>query len=213
MSEPSDEELERAERIRKLRSGGARSRGHEMRERRREANEADEAGTDDGAGDDPEAGDDGDAVDDTEADEDAGASRDEASPAEGGSDEPEDGRDEIEQDAGEGEGADDEPADSGPGLSAGGEVDVLSMAAALPEDGSLFVVPVREGLRREFNKVAEQLHLRYGFEYGRELDADQHVRPLALYLGVRALEDTDVEVVKELLASVDDLDGPDSDSG
>lgn len=168
--EPSDEELERAERIRRLRTGGERSRGHEMRERRREAAGdgerpgGEEAGT---ANDDDDEADDGASADDTDDD--------------------------------------DESTDA---LSAAGDANVLEMAAALPEDGSLFVVPVREGLRREFNKVAEQLHLRYGFAYESELDAEAHVRPLALYLGVRALEDSDPEVVRELLSSVDELGAP-----
>lgn len=171
MSEPSDEELERAERIRKLRSGGGRSRGHEMRERRRDARDA------------------------------AESEETETASADGDAD----------RDA-EGEAADGE-TDSSPGpMPGGGDVDVLSMAEALPEDGSLFVVPLREELRREFNKVAEQLHLRYGFEFESELDAEQHVRPLALFLGIQSLEDTDVEVVKELLKSVDELEAPDDGS-
>lgn len=158
MSEPSDEELERAERIRRLRSGSATSRSHQRRQQRREQSDD---------GDHP-----------------------------GG---------------GEADGTDDATGDESGPLTATGDADVLSLAADLPEDGSLFVVPAREGLRRQFNRAAEQLHLRYGFQYDSELDAEQHVRPLALYLGVQALEDSDVEVVKEVLESVDELEAPESD--
>jgi hypothetical protein len=178
--EPSDEELARAERIRRLRTGGERSRGHEMRERRREAAEEVERPDDAHEGD----GADGSAPDETAAD----------------------GADDGDEDS-------DDGSDDGNPLPAAGDANVLEMAATLPEDGSLFVVPVREGLRREFNKVAEQLHLRYGFAYESELDAETHVRPLALYLGVQALEDSDAEVVRELLDSVDDLAAPGGDDG
>ena len=170
MTEPSEEELERAERIRRLRSGGGTSRGREMRRQRR-------AAADDAAGPDRE----GTAADDRGGGGEAGAAAPHLPPA---------------------------------------DAELLSQADDLPRGESLFVAPVRDGLRRQFNRVAEQLHLRYGFEFGSELDAERHVRPLALYLGVRALEDSDVAVVRELLASVDELaapdgvaDGPDGDGG
>jgi hypothetical protein len=170
VTEPSDGEMERAERIRKLRSGGARSRGHEMRELRREAADDAEAETDE----------------DDEDENDSAASDDGTANGVGGGD----------------VGGETAP------LAAAGWADVMEMAASLPADGSLFVVPVHETLRREFNKVAEQLHLRYGFEYEHALDETQHVRTLALYLGVQTLDDADVEVVKELLESVDHLEAP-----
>jgi hypothetical protein len=167
MTEPTDEEMERAERIRRLRTGGARSRSHQMREHRREAaeEEAAEEGTD-GA--------------DAASAEDAGAT---------------DG------------GAAVEDAARGP-LSATGDVDILEMASELPDDGSLFVVPANDDLRRKFNTVAEQLHLRYGFQFESELDEEHHLRPLALYLGIKTLDDADVDVVRELLESVDGLEAP-----
>lgn len=176
MNEPSDEEQARAERIRKLRSGGARSRGEQMREHRREQ-------ADDGTGRPDETGEDG------AASEAGGATAGDGTP--------------TGADADDGDGAERDDA----ALGAGG-ADVMAMAGALPADGSLFVVPVHERLRREFNKVAEQLTLRYGFAYEHALDDETHVRPLALYLGVRALDDADVEAVRELLHSADVLAAP-----
>jgi hypothetical protein len=171
MTEPTDEEMERAERIRRLRTGGARSRSHEMREHRREAAEEEAAG--EGADGDDEA------------------AKTDAAPADGATD----------------GGAAVEDGASGE-LPATGDVDVLEMVSELPADGSLFVVPANEDLRRKFNTVAEQLHLRYGFQFESELDEEQHLRPLALYLGIKTLDDADVEVVRELLESVDELEAP-----
>lgn len=157
MTEPTDEEMERAERIRKLRTGGARSRSQEVREQRRQ---------------------------------DATGDRDQA-PSEDadGAGEPAPGSREEELEAAE-------------------RVDVVELTEDLPADGSLFVVPVTESLRREFRTVAEELHLQYGFTFDRDLDAERHLRPLALYLGIKTLEGTDVEVVDELLSSVDALEAP-----
>lgn len=172
MTEPSDEELERAERIRKLRSGGARSRGHQRREERWAAKEDVEPPT----GED-EAGPDTAHAEADETDADAGG-----------------------EEAAEG---------------ALGEVDtdVVALAEDLPELGSLFVVPVHRDLRRRYNRVAEELHLRYGFEFDAELDTERHVRPLALYLGAKSLEDADVELVRELLHTVEELEAPTEGDG
>lgn len=183
MTEPTDEEMARAERIRQLRTGGARSRSHEMREQRREAAEDDEPG-----------GGDGDAAED-EGDETAGEA------------DPDTADESTEAGATDGGATVEGGASDGP-LSAGGDADVLELASKLPEDGSLFVVPAHDDLRRKFNTVAEQLHLRYGFTFDSELDEAQHLRPLALYLGIKTLDDADVEVVRELLESVDELEAP-----
>jgi hypothetical protein len=180
MTEPTEEEMDRAERIRRLRTGGARSRGHQMREHRREA--AEEEAAEGGAAEEEAT--------DTETDGDDAAASVEGGATDGGA---------AVEDAARG------------ALSATGDADVLEMASRLPEDGSLFVVPADDDLRRKFDTVAEQLHLRYGFQFESELDEEQHLRPLALYLGIKTLDDADVEVVKELLESVDELEAPDED--
>lgn len=165
MTDPTEDELERAERIRKLRSGGARSRSQEIREQRREDAGLDPRGV-------------------PEADEEAVDGDDEADDA--------DSAESAARDA----------------LGEEGRVDVVEMAADLEEDGSLFVLPVKPEVRREFNRMAEQLHLQYGFQFDEELDPETHLRPLALYLGIMTLEDADAEAVRDLLRSIDGLDAP-----
>ena len=84
-------------------------------------------------------------------------------------------------------------------------------AVELPEDGedlNVLAVPVREEFRREFNRVADALGMRYGFAYERDLDPKRHVRPLAMYLGMRQLEDADPKKVRAFLERTDDLESP-----
>lgn len=176
MTDPTDDEMDRAERIRKLRSGGAQSRSQEVREQRREAAGLDSSGAPAGVEEDG-----------SEQDE-----RGDGKEGDGGEDgEGEDGGEAVEDAIGEADRA-----------------DVVEMAADLPEDGSLFVLPVDPAVRRAFNRMAEQLHLEYGFEFDEELDPDTHLRPLALYLGIMTLEDADAGAVRDLLRSIDGLEAP-----
>ena len=84
-------------------------------------------------------------------------------------------------------------------------------AVELPEDAedlSVLAVPVHEEFRREFNRVADALGMRYGFAYERDLDPKHHVRPLAMYLGMRQLEDADPKKVRAFLERTDELESP-----
>lgn len=88
------------------------------------------------------------------------------------------------------------------------DLDAVELPEDAPEDLHVLAVPVREELRREFNRVAESLGMRYGFAYERDLDPEHHARPLALYLGMRQLEDADPEKVQAFLERIDDLEAP-----
>lgn len=145
MSDPTDDELERAERIKQLRAGQAEPR----RERRTPAipddpPDADAAGVD--------------------------ADVDHEGPVQPGEDH------ELPDDA--------------------------------PEDLTVASMYLTEDLRGKTERIEEHLQLRYEVEFAADVDGPRHVRPLALYLGLRQLEKLELDEVEALFRQVDVVESP-----
>ncbi|PSP79184.1 hypothetical protein BRC81_06895 [Halobacteriales archaeon QS_1_68_20] len=163
MTEPTDEEIERAERVRRLRDGEALPR----RERRRP---------------DPPEELDAAAADATGASE-STESADRSGTAEAGT---------------EPTGPHDGPLQPG---------EAWAPPDDAPDDLTVASLFLQEDLEAKLVDLERRLDEQYGGQYG-DIDGPRHVRPLALYLGIRQIDKLDVGEMHALFRNIDEIEPP-----
>lgn len=165
MTEPTEKELERAERIKKLRAGEAVPRREPRRPSLEDAVEAaNETSTESGSAGDRTR-------DRSQSSRDSEQSR---------------------------------PSSDGP-LQPDDDLDLPPNA---PDDLSVVSLYLRSDLKDRLIRLEKHLNLRHGFRYDGELNGPRHVRPLALYLGVRQLDKLDAEEIYALFESIEEIESP-----
>jgi hypothetical protein len=82
------------------------------------------------------------------------------------------------------------------------------LPADAPDDLTVASTYLTEDLKSKAERIEEHLHLRYEVEFGTGIDGPRHVRPLALYLGLRQLEQLELEDVEGLFEQVDVVESP-----
>ncbi len=169
MTEPTDEEIERAERIKRLRAGEAVPR----RGRRRP-----------------------DPPDDVETPEDGAREADDEADADGAGD------DEVVDDH-EGADGDPDPDHDGPL-----DPDGLELPADAPGDLTVASLYLTEDLRERLLELEAHLDALLGRNFDGDVDGPRHVRPLALYLGVRQIEKLEAAEIVALFESIDEIESP-----
>lgn len=77
-----------------------------------------------------------------------------------------------------------------------------------PADLTVASMYLTEDLKGKTERIEEHLQLRYEVEFATGIDGPRHVRPLALYLGLRQVEQLELAEVEALFDQVDVVESP-----
>jgi hypothetical protein len=103
------------------------------------------------------------------------------------------------------------PEDTGVDHDEPGRPEDVDLPDDAPADLTAASMYLTEDLKGKTERIEEHLHLRYEVEFGTSVDGPRHLRPLALYLGLRQLEQLELSEVEGLFEQVDAVESPATD--
>lgn len=86
--------------------------------------------------------------------------------------------------------------------------DDFELPADAPGDLTVASLYLREDLHERLNGLEAHLDRLIGNRFDGDVDGPRHVRPLALYLGVRQIEKLEAEEIYALFESIDEIESP-----